>query len=293
MTDEPFSLLIAADVGNSAVKLGQFQLSAHGTRWAQDLDRPFSDATITAANREATFSPETMDSSVKPLETWLTRIPSTAQCWYATSVNGPLERKLASWVRGQRPQDQYVVLRQQDFPLKVDVRFPERVGTDRLAAAVAANALREPARPAIVIDAGTAITIDAVGADGLFLGGVILPGLEAAAAALANATDALPRVQPREFSSPPVSIGKSTAEAIQAGIIWGSVGAIREHVARMTAELSTAPEIHCTGQAGGYLVGYLGRDFKYNANLVLRGIALTGLHRRRSTENDQVAGDPK
>ncbi|MGM0488669.1 MAG: type III pantothenate kinase [Planctomycetota bacterium] len=287
MTDKPLSSLIAADIGNSAIKLGRFQLSPGGDRSGGDLDGPVAEVAITVANREAMGSPEKVNSSANLPGRWLAQIPSTAQRWYAASVNGPLERKLASWVRRTRPHDQYVLLRHQHFPLKVDVRFPERVGTDRLAAAVAVNALRSPARPAIVIDAGTAVTIDAVAADGLFLGGVILPGLEAAAAALANNTQALPRLQRFQLSSPPVSIGKSTAEAIHAGILWGTVGAIREHISRMAAELSSDPEIYCTGGAGDCLVGHLGREFQFHSNLVLRGIALAGLHQKQSTENEQ------
>lgn len=291
MTDKPLCSLIAADVGNSAIKLGWFQVSSGGSRPDRDLNGQLSEAAIAVANRESMYSPAKADSPARLPAPWVARIPSTAQHWYAASVHGPLERELASWIHRHRPQDHYLLLRYQHFPLKLDVRFPQGVGTDRLAAAVAVNALRAPSRPAIVIDVGTAVTIDAVATDGLFLGGVILPGVEAAAAALATTTDALPRIQPLELSSPPVTIGKSTVEAMHSGIVRGTVGAIREHVSRMTAALSAPPEIYCTGRAGRCLVGQLGREFRFHPNLVLRGIALAGLQQKPSTEHGRAGGD--
>ena len=288
MTDKPLSALIAVDVGNSAIKLCRFDLAAAREPLAQHLARQLSGPAVAVVDQGTMCSPDKSERSAKPLDAWLAALPAPAQDWYVASVNGPLQTALASRLQTHRPQDRYVVLRHHHFPLHVDVRSPDSVGADRLAAAVAVNALRSPTRPAIVIDAGTAITIDAVASDGAFLGGAIFPGLETAAAALANATDALPRIRPRELTSPPPCIGKSTVEALYGGVVWGSVGAIREHVTRMTAELSSTPEVYCTGRAGGYLTDCLGQQFTFDPNLVLRGIALTGLHQEAATDNDQA-----
>jgi type III pantothenate kinase len=102
------------------------------------------------------------------------------------------------------------------------------VGIDRLLDAVAANRLRHPAAPAVVVDVGTAITVDLVAADGSFQGGAILPGIAMSARALHAFTDLLPLVDVRELSSPPPPLGTSTVAALQSGLFWGAVGAIRQ-----------------------------------------------------------------
>ncbi len=187
-----------------------------------------------------------------------------------------MQSQFSTWLRQRRPHDEYVLLNVQSFPLEIDVRAPERVGTDRLAAAVAANELRNPHHAAIVVDAGTAVTVDLITRDGVFRGGAILPGIQTAAAALAHATDALPLVDLADLSAAPAPIGKSTQEAIRSGIVWGCVGAIRELITQMSATLSNVPEIYCTGGDGMHLARLLGREIKFDPNLVLRGIALTG-----------------
>ncbi len=210
------------------------------------------------------------------LDAMLMPLPAAAHCWYAVSVNRQTEKPLAAWIRQRRPQDEYILLQHTHFPTTIDVRYPERVGTDRLAAAVAVNELRAAGRAAVVVDAGTAITVDTITGDGVFRGGAILPGIETAADALAHATDALPRIDHLELSSTPAPIGKSTEEAIRSGIVWGCVGAVRELISRITQELQTAPDVYCTGGDGLHLAQLLGQECRYDPNLVLRGIALTG-----------------
>jgi type III pantothenate kinase len=216
------------------------------------------------------------DPPPKRLEALLLQLPDTAHHWYVVSVNRQLESQLATWIRQRRPQDAYTLLAPSHFTQEVDVRQPQRVGTDRLAAAVAVNELRSPERAAIVVDAGTAVTVDVVTSDGVFRGGAILPGIETAAEALANATDALPLVEHSDLSSTPTPIGKSTEESIRSGIVWGSVGAVRELISQISAEIPSATEVYCTGGDGLHLARLIGREMKFDPNLVLRGAALTG-----------------
>ncbi len=82
------------------------------------------------------------------------------------------------------------------FPVQLDVDSPERVGTDRLLNAVAANRLRQAHQGAIVVDSGTATTIDLISSNGVFCGGAILPGLLLSARALHEYTSVLPFVPP-------------------------------------------------------------------------------------------------
>ena len=121
---------------------------------------------------------------------------------------------MAAWVRAHRPQDEYRLLTFRDLPLEIRVDHPERVGIDRLAAAVAANALRDTDRPAVVIGAGSALVVNLIAADGAFEGGAILPGFRMGAIALSSA-DLLPEVLFRSSDEPPPVLGKNTEAAIR------------------------------------------------------------------------------
>ena len=148
----------------------------------------------------------------------------------AGSNPGAVDRVLADWHQmGLVPP---IVIRDRSaIPISLDVESPEKVGLDRLLNAVAANALRPAARPSIVIDSGTATTVNYISQAGLFCGGAILPGLEMSAKALHYYTAVLPLLPVQDLAgNAPVSPGKNTREAIRNGLYWGQVGAIRELV---------------------------------------------------------------
>ncbi|RMF89255.1 MAG: type III pantothenate kinase, partial [Planctomycetota bacterium] len=133
------------------------------------------------------------EDSADVLGEWLAELDS-AVSWYIGSVNRPATTRLLEWQRTHRPQDRVVLLTYEDVPLDVRVPDPDMVGIDRLLDAAAADRLRREGSPAVVVDLGTAITVDLVSADGGFLGGAILPGLAMAARALHDYTDLLPLI---------------------------------------------------------------------------------------------------
>ena len=276
MTHKLSCHLMAVDVGNRAVKLGRFRVSIDAQRSGSTIDLQLDGVYPTVVSGQQMRALGQDDPPPKRLEALLLQLPASAHRWYVVSVNRQLESQLANWIGQRRQQDEYTLLTPGHFPQDVDVRFPQRVGTDRLAAAVAVNELRSPERAAIVVDAGTAVTVDVVTSDGVFQGGAILPGIETAAEALAAATDALPLIEHSDLSSTPTPIGKSTEEAIRSGIVWGLVGAVRELISQITAEIPSEPEIYCTGGDGLHLARLIGRELKFDPNLVLSGIALTG-----------------
>jgi type III pantothenate kinase len=145
---------------------------------------------------------------------------------------------------------------------------------DRLAAATAATRLRSPRRGALIVDSGSAITVDYVSADGAFMGGAILPGIGLAGRALHEFTDLLPLVALGELSEPPPPLGTSTVTAIRSGLYWGAVGAVRELVERLSAGLAPRPELFLTGGAGPHLAKALTEPVRVVPHLVLSGIAL-------------------
>ena len=182
---------------------------------------------------------------------------------------------MAEWVRQHRPQDHYRLLTHEQLPIEIRVDHPEQVGTDRLLAAVAVNRLRQPDRAAVVIDAGSAITVDLVAADGAFEGGVILPGFRMVARALAHGTDLLPLVEQFFDEQTPPVVGKSTVAAIRSGLFWGSVGAVRELVSRMSQPLAHEPQLFVGGGDAQRLADFLSSQARVVGELVLAGIALT------------------
>ena len=109
---------------------------------------------------------------------------------------------------------------------------PREVGADRVVNTLAAFA--RFGGPAIVVDFGTATNFDVVSAKGEFVGGVIAPGMQASAASLFSRTARLTRV---ELAAPPSVIGKSTVEAIQSGLIFGTAGEVDAIVERIQGEL--------------------------------------------------------
>ena len=170
------------------------------------------------------------------------------------------------------------------IPVSVDVDFPEKVGLDRLLSAVAANALRPVDRAAIVIDSGTATTVNYISADGVFCGGAILPGLEMSAKALHHYTALLPLLPVHELGGDePIAPGRNTREAIRNGLLWGQVGAIRELLdqlcrqrghARPSDDETRAPWLVLTG-GGGPVLGPHFPGVLRLASLGMHGLVLT------------------
>lgn len=126
--------------------------------------------------------------------------------------------------------------------VRISIDNPREVGADRVVNAAAAHRLY--GGPLIVIDFGTATTLDAVSKDGDYLGGAIAPGINISAEALFEHAAKLPRV---ELIRPQKAIGTNSVAAMQSGIIFGYVGLIEGIVARMQKELGGNARVIATG----------------------------------------------
>jgi type III pantothenate kinase len=113
---------------------------------------------------------------------------------------------------------------------------PHEVGADRIENAVAAYEKfgRAAQRPLIVVDFGTATTLDAITAKGEYLGGAICPGVQISADALFQRAARLPRIDVRK---PPRIVGRTTVGAMESGLFYGYVGMVEGLVRRMNEEL--------------------------------------------------------
>jgi len=174
------------------------------------------------------------------------------------------------------------------IPMSIDVAHRGRVGADRLLGAWGAT-LHHGA-PLIVVDLGTATTIDVVDASGAFAGGAILPGMELGLVSLARRTALLPEVRLR---MPDAAIGHDTAAAIRSGVVLGHLGAVREVVARIAAELLPKGGRPTVVATGGVTLAAWARDAlllpagsglpaivdAVDPELLLRSLAMLATHR--------------
>ena len=124
----------------------------------------------------------------------------------------------------------------------INTDSPREVGADRIVNAAGALARHEP--PLILVDFGTAVTIDAVSAKSEYLGGAITPGVRLSMDALYHHAAKLSEV---ELARPPSVIGKNTAHSIQAGAYFGFAAMVDGIVSRMKPLLSPEPRVIATG----------------------------------------------
>lgn len=274
MTDSSLPALLAIDVGNSRVKYGLF--------------RPSRDAETTQV------WPECHEFLAIPVHDAIPR--ATLGKWMDQGTTGVVisgsnppvvQRLLDEWDLGSV---QPIAIRScSSIPVTADVDFPERVGLDRLLNTVAVNAIRPVGRPAIVIDSGTATTVDYVSASGIFCGGAILPGMELGAKALHDYTALLPLLTVQELGGAnPVAPGRNTRDAMRNGLFWGQVGAVRELVRQLflqrghgepdfdqrSAPTVNAPWLVLTG-GGGPVLSPQFPSARRMASLGMHGLVLT------------------
>ena len=153
-------------------------------------------------------------------------------------------------------------------------RQPEQLGSDRFAAAIGAHALF-PGQALIVATCGTATTIDAVSAEGEFVGGMILPGLGVMTAALARNTAQLPHIETAGNSV--TAFADNTADAISAGCMQAQVGAIERAVQQYQGQQHGHVLCVISGGAGSVIASQLAIPHKKVDNLVLIGLHVAAL----------------
>ncbi len=193
--------------------------------------------------------------------------------WLVSSVQRQAWQNWSTQLALYRPQDKTQKFENHDLHWPLNVDFPERVGTDRVLAAWAAWNLRNRHSPLVVIQAGTAITVDAVNEKGEYAGGAILPGLRLTLNALAGGTDLLPHLtaadSPAELPTLP---GKNTEAAMLAGGVASVIGGI-DHLLRRYQTLWSQPlSIIISGGNRAYLSPLLSYPTCVVDHLVLLGL---------------------
>lgn len=240
-------MLIAIDVGNSRIKLGLFKRD-HFQTPEQPLPVCLRSMAI-EVDEEVPWD---------ELAQWGNHHPTAKAAVILGGVNPRGRDKiLDGWPATGWP---HPVLVDNPFmlPLEIRVDSPRTVGMDRLLNAVAGNIIRPKNKPMIIVDSGTATTVDFVAADGAFEGGAILPGLQMGSRALHQYTALLPRILNEELAgAPPDALGKNTRDAIRSGLFWGQLGAVKELVRHLCERLGEEPVTVVTGGAGRLLAPQL------------------------------------
>jgi type III pantothenate kinase len=153
----------------------------------------------------------------------------------------------------------------------IGIRYddPREVGPDRIANAVAAS--KRYSLPCIVVDFGTSTNFDAVSAEGDFIGGVLAPGVEISMDALFARAARLPKV---DFVEPPSVIGKTSATALQSGLVYGFAGLVDGIVERMNGELGGAAQVIATGGLADLIAPHARSVERVDPFLTLEGLRI-------------------
>ena len=264
--------LLCLDIGNSAIKAALYHRPADGNSFGNERGRAvrvnlLTKAKPAAANNDSRFDP-------------LFDLIDSATCnWFACTVNHPVLESLKTVVGSRRPEDNFVVFDHNDYPFDIAVQQPAQIGVDRLLAAAAASVELQSDDPAkntnlIVIDAGTAVTIDVVDANRRFLGGVIRAGTRLQRSALHTYTAALPDLSESSIDAPNKVIGENTVEAILSGTFYGEVGAILGLVELLADQLGESTQVVLTGGGALELQSILPADWLRRESLVLDGVRI-------------------
>jgi type III pantothenate kinase len=146
---------------------------------------------------------------------------------------------------------------------------PREVGPDRIANAVAAK--ERYGAPCIVVDFGTSTNFDVVSPEGEYIGGVLAPGVEISMDALFQRAARLVKV---DFAEPPAVIGKTTATALQSGLVYGFAGQVDGIVAAIRGELGLEAPVVATGGLAELIAPHSGSIARIDPLLTLEGLRI-------------------
>ena len=248
----PKNLAIAFDIGNTNADIG-----------VVDLEK---------------FS--CMEIKSLPSELFISKIPGIL-CQFQ-KIYGSMPVKGATVIRKESKKVEHAVKIagwgsidwvsvERKLPIKISYKTKHTLGQDRIANCIAASFL-SGGHDAIVIDSGTAITVDLFRGRNGFCGGVILPGLAMQYRSLSSDTADLPQVN---LSPKKVAVlGRSTRECIKSGVEWGVAGALSLVVEKLKHHCNSQVKIYATGGTWRQNCRYLNFKAKYVENMTLLGVAL-------------------
>ena len=248
-------MLLAIDIGNTNIAFGIFDREKMRATWNVATD----------INKTADEYAVLLLSLLPSQDVAISDIDQAAIC----SVVPPLEpvfEELSQRYFGVSP---FIIGPGVKTGVRICTDNPREVGADRVANVAAAHRLY--GGPVIVIDFGTATTVDAISEEGDFLGAAIAPGIRIAAEALFERASKLPRI---ELVAPEHAIGRNTVTAMQSGLIFGYVGLIESLVHRIQQELGGKARVIATGGLASVIAKETDIVDTVNPHLTLEGLRL-------------------
>ena len=243
-------MLLAADVGNTQTVFGLYDNGQLGERW-----------------RIATESHRTGDELGALVRGFLDPSSLTGVCLSCTVP--PLVRSYEEFV--ERAAQAPILVVGPGVRTGIPIRYDDQreVGPDRIVNAVAAN--DRYGAPCIVVDFGTSTNFDVVSPAGEYVGGVLAPGVQISMDALFSRAARLFGV---EFTEPPTVIGKTTATALQSGLVYGFAGQVDGIAERIRAELEVDAPVVATGGLAELIAPHSKTIERVDPDLTLEGLRL-------------------
>jgi type III pantothenate kinase len=272
-------MILVFDVGNSETTIGLFTAEMLRGHWR----------IITSVPRTADEFGVLIGSLLQHAGYDLGRVDGVAIGSVVPAVTGPLQEACSRYLPAS---SSVLVDAQAGLPIKLDVDEPMTVGADRIINTLAASRLY--GRDCIVVDLGTATTFDCITAEGVFIGGVISPGVQTSADTLTRKTSKLPAT---ELIVPKRAIGRRTEDCIRSGVIFGAADAIDGTVRRIKAEWPhrESPLVVATG-GFAEMFGKICKEFdRVEPHLTLQGLQMAHalLSARTADDLNQGARAPK
>jgi len=250
-------MLLTVDIGNSEICLGLFGGEDLERSW-RITTRPDRTPDEWAVLVRALFDSSGLD---------VTAVSGSALCSVVPTATEAVAEGLLS-ATGTAP---VVVGPESGLPVRLEVEEPQSVGADRVVNTLAASRLFGV--DTIVVDFGTATTLDCVTADGAFLGGVIAPGVLTSAE---NLVRRAAKLSSTELSPPLHAIGRRTDECLRAGLLFGTADAVDGMVRRIKAEWprDREPKVVATGGLASLVAKFSAEIEEVHPDLTLRGLRL-------------------
>lgn len=244
-------LRVVADLGNTRLKWGRLDDSGNLVeRIAVPVDDPAAWSAAWSRWKE---------------------LDAGGSSWAVSSVNPPVAYQLAAFFEAEGVQSIRWITSAAEVPFPKDVEGADTGGSDRALAVFGAIQLMAPGRAGVVVMCGTAITVERVTTSGVWQGGAIAMGLGLAGRSLHHFTAQLPLIELSEVSP---CWGRGTRDSLEAGVFWGTVGAVRELIFRQTADLGHNPWVVWTGGDAERLAAHITEyDSRVEPDLILTAIA--------------------
>jgi type III pantothenate kinase len=249
-------MLLAIDIGNTEITLGLFNGPELERSW-RIMTHPDRTADEWAVLLRALYDQAGLDVTETDRSILASVVPMATEA----VADGVVD------ATGTVP----TVVTAANLPIRLDVEEPQTVGADRMINTLAASRLFGV--DTIVVDFGTATTLDCITKDGRFLGGIIAPGIRTAGE---NLVRRAAKLSATEISPPEHAIGKRTEDCIRAGLVFGAADAVDGMVRRIKAEWPTreVPKVVATGGLAALVSKFSTEIEEVHPDLTLQGLRI-------------------